>query len=544
VTPVVQTLADGWKTVGLLCMQRGYYQQAGYALHKAVKIDPTDFRSFHDLGASLIRLGRLNEALVCIEACLALEPGFPPAIGQMASIASHAGCLRESVRGMHHVLAREPERLGFWHDLATNHRELHEFDQAYEAHERAVALKPSQADLLSAMIYTIDVDPRASTNERNALRIRWHRNHRMRDVPPLQHEWNERPRIGFVSADFRMHSVSNAYANLYFGLDRKKWAVFAYNCSPNEDEITARVKAQASVWVEATNMSDEALLEKIRNDKIDILVDLSGYTYGHRMRVFTGRAAPIQVHAAGYLMGTGLPEMDYILLDKVTNIPGELAEQVIEMPCALAYRPPEWAPSLKPLPALGNDCITFGYLGRWSKVDDGTAALWGRILAAVPTARLILKDKCFGNETNREEAAKRIGVSSDRIEFMTLTVGLYHLESHNYVDIGLDPLQQNGGVSTMEACWMGCPVVCMVGERVNSRVTASIMTAIGLPNFVTATPDEYFARAVQLAGDVPNLAHIRETMRDRMHETVANATLYAAAADRAFDWMIARAKGE
>lgn len=346
-------------------------------------------------------------------------------------------------------------------------------------------------------------------------------------------------RIGYVSADFRVHSVAFAFQCMLTDYDRKTFEVILYSNTMVEDGMTAKLRRHATDWRNVVALTDDQLVEQIRHDKIDILVDLSGWTGGNRMVAFCKRPASIQVHGWGYLNGTGLPCMDYILLDPVLGQQDQYAEKVAALPCVFHYEPPDLCPDVNALPALKNGFVTFGYLGRWSKVSDETVTVWAEILRRVPTALLYVKDRRFRDPRQKMEARQRFGDVADRLRFAGATGHYYHLQAHQQIDIGLDPFPINGGVSTLEALWMGVPVVCRLGERAHGRVAASVMRTVGLRGWVSGTVEGYIATAEETAlADIDHVATLRRSLRGMMRRSViGDPKAYVAAVEDAYRMM-------
>jgi protein O-GlcNAc transferase len=334
-----------------------------------------------------------------------------------------------------------------------------------------------------------------------------------------------RLRIGYVSPDFKTHSVSYFIESLISSHDRRQFEVFCYAEVPNPDNKTDHLRKLADGWRSIVEMAMNDVVDCIRGDGIDILVDLTGHTANNRLQVFTKRPAPLQVTWLGYPNTTGLSAMDYRLIDAITDPegPGDdlHSEQLVRMPNGfLCYTPDVEAPSVKVPPALSNGIVTFGSFNNLSKITSSTLSAWARILEATPNSRLLLKNFSLADAQTRQRYlalfAER-GINTKRVEFLNYIPSKSgHLESYNRIDISLDTFPYNGTTTTCEALWMGVPVICLRGDRHAARVGASILTRVGQPDLIAETVDDYVAVAGALAKDQVRLTTLRRSLRPTM----------------------------
>ncbi|MHA1113994.1 MAG: O-linked N-acetylglucosamine transferase, SPINDLY family protein, partial [Alphaproteobacteria bacterium] len=306
--------------------------------------------------------------------------------------------------------------------------------------------------------------------------------------------------------------------------DRDAFEVTCYSTSPVDDAVSARFQAQSDHWRQVAGLSDEALAETIRGDGIDLLVDLSGHTSKHRLGVFARKPAPVQTTYIGYFNTTGLTAMDYILAGPLGVKPGteyRYVEDVWRLPRGHAtYRPADDAPPIDPAPPVARTGgITFGCFNKTSKLHPGVAALWARLLAAVPGSRLLLKSYGLDEgvaRANVVEIFRASGVEPARPDLRGASAHRAYLETCNEIDIALDPFPHNGGTTTLDSLWMGVPVVTLAGETMVERCGAEILHAIGCDELITDGKDAYVELAVSLAADPARLAAYRADLRDRM----------------------------
>jgi predicted O-linked N-acetylglucosamine transferase (SPINDLY family) len=302
--------------------------------------------------------------------------------------------------------------------------------------------------------------------------------------------------------------------------------VVCYSGVNRPDDVTARFREAASRWRTTVGVSDEALARQIREDGIDILVDLSGFSSGHRLKVFAMKPAPVQVTGWGHALGTGLDAMDYFFGDALT-VPAEarryFSEDVVELPTIVPYSPMRPAPEVGPLPALARGAPTFGCFNRLAKVTHEVVELWAEILRAVPRARLVMKFHGLDQEPIQARLRgllAELGVEGTRIEFKGGTKPWDHLAAYGEIDLALDPFPHGGGVTALDGLWMGVPMVTLVGERIPSRLGASILTTLGIPDLIATSPAQYVSTAVRQARDLTGLVRLRGELRGRLERSI------------------------
>lgn len=333
---------------------------------------------------------------------------------------------------------------------------------------------------------------------------------------------DRRLRIAFVSPDFRTHSVAYFALPYFQSFDRANFDVLAYAHVSHEDAVSATLKEQVTQWRNIVDMSDQALADQIRADRIDILIDLAGYTRDTRLRAFTARPAPIQMTYIGYPNTTGMPAIDYRITDWITdpeNADEHYTETLIRQPgCFLSYAIPAHAPALEPGPIEHRDYVTFGSFNNFAKINLDVIRLWADAMQAVPDSRLLLKSSHSNDKAAQaviRSSFAKAGIDPARITFCAYRKSAEsHLAVYNDVDIALDTFPYNGTTTTCEALWMGVPVVTLCGERHASRVGASLLRTVGFPAGIAESADDYVLTARLLAENPRLLKTIRYTLRD------------------------------
>jgi predicted O-linked N-acetylglucosamine transferase (SPINDLY family) len=352
-------------------------------------------------------------------------------------------------------------------------------------------------------------------------------------------------RVGYVSGDFRKHSVAYFFEPLLQHHNSNVVETFCYYNNAPVDEMTERLMAASDHWRSIAGITDSDVANLIRNDKIDILVDLSGHTAKNRLLVFAQKPAPIQVTWLGYVNTTGLSEIDYRFTDLIADPIGEADELHSETLVRLAngfqcYKGNKAVHSNSELPFKRRGHITFGSFNNLIKVTPEVIKVWSNILNEVPTSRLLLK----GSQTNylknyHLELFKQEGITADRLEYHGRLPSMDdHLELYNAIDIGLDPFPFNGATTTCEALWMGVPVITLLGDRHVGRVGASILTNVGLTDFIAQDIDGYIQLAVEMAANTNYLKEIREDLRERMQRApLCDGRSFASDVERAYQEM-------
>jgi predicted O-linked N-acetylglucosamine transferase (SPINDLY family) len=333
-----------------------------------------------------------------------------------------------------------------------------------------------------------------------------------------------RLRIGYLSPDFKDHAVMRFLEPVLEHHDRAAFDVFCYHTGSAVDETTRRIQASPLTWRHIPQIADAQLLAMLRNDALDILVELSGHTSGHRLGVLARRAAPVQATYIGCPSSTGLTTIDYRVVDGITDPPGadtEAAERLERLPgCFLCYRPPEGGPGAADARrnAGGERPITFGSFNNLAKLSAKSVGLFAGALGAAPGSKLLLKGKALGEasvQSTIRDGFAGTGVRPDRLEFLPEQAEFAeHLACYGRVDIALDTTPYNGTTTTCEALWMGVPVVTLAGHVHASRVGASLLSAAGCAEWVAQTPDQFAAIAASLAK--PRGPDERAVLRDRL----------------------------
>ncbi|MCK6371666.1 MAG: tetratricopeptide repeat protein [Gammaproteobacteria bacterium] len=532
----------------------GRFEAAADALQAALQCRPDDGAVLATLAGALQELGRSREAEHCARRATAVAPGSPEAWINLG-VALHAqGRLDAAATAYEQVLAADPgHALGTYnlgHVLAEQWRSA----EALENFRRAVELDPGYEPAWHAWLFHLLYDPAQTEATIFTAHQRW--GQRFAERPPARGAATaaydrRRLRVGYVSADFRSHSCAWFLLPLFAAHDRAAIEVTAYSGVARPDEVTQRFRARADRWREIRTLNDAAIAQLVRDDGIDILVDLGGHTMGQPLGVFALRPAPVQVAWLGYPATTGLSQIDYRITDPIADPPGAAdrchTERLLRLPGGfLCYQPPDDAPQPAPPPLLRNGYVTFGSFNNIAKITPEVVATWSALLGAVPGARLLLKGRMLAHAEARQRiraAFAEAGTDSSRLQLMGwLPRDQHPVSLYAEVDIALDTYPYNGTTTTCEALWMGVPVVTLRDERHAGRVGASILTHLGRREWIAGDADQYLSVAQSLAADPARLAAARRTLRPALAAcSLTDAAGFARRLEQAFRDMLAGA---
>ncbi len=551
--------------------EQGQTEQAAHHYRLALKNKPDYVEAHRGLGILLQRQGRIEEAITCYKKALALQPAYAQAHYSLAHAYHDQGRLPEAIRSYTRAIECKPDYAdayvnlgkvyideGRYHEARRllNHAiglnpasaELHNnlgvilsaegrLEESVEVYQHAITLKPDLPSTWSNLLLELQYLPGVSAEEV----FSWHLRFGQQFESVFKPQWKtylntkdpeRRLRVGYVSGDFRDHAAAYFFEPVLKLHDKSQIETYCYYTFYLKDAITERYMNLADHWRPCTQMSDDEMAARIREDGIDILVDLSGHTSHNRLSVFARKPAPVQVTWIGYAGTTGLTAMDYRITDIHMDPPGQTerfhTEKLIYLAHSATYQPPAGCPEVNELPALSGNGLVLASLNAPKKINLAVAQLWGRLLAALPGSRLML-----GNVSD-EEIEQRLlslfeqaGVRKEQLILQPRMPIQDYLALHHQIDLGLDPFPYAGGTTTMHALWMGVPVVSLQGESTVSRCGSAIMSRVGLADFVTQTEEAYFQRVLALANDLPGLAALRQTLRGRMLNANNDANMLA-----------------
>jgi predicted O-linked N-acetylglucosamine transferase (SPINDLY family) len=517
--------------LGLVFKDKKRYTDAESSFRAALALDPRSAETHNSLGFVLKEQGRLQEAEQSLRAALDLNPKYVEAHQNLGStlLSMFRFCAAEdSFRAVLQLSPNHPDALNSLGSVLLAKGDVEEAEACYRSALRGPSLHPSaHSNLLMTLHYRDNSSAQYSFDEHR----RWGKENTPNHIDEVAFsntvDPRRRLRVGYVSADFCIHSVTNFLLPLLVNHSAEQVEIVCYSNTERQDEVTERLQKLASLWRDIRSLSDDEAVRLIRADQIDILVDLSGHTGRNRLRVFGRRVAPLQLTYLGYPDTSGLSTMDYRLTDAWADPPGSEAfhtEKLLRLPGGfLCYAPLFDAPLTSAPPLHANGFVTFGSFNNLAKMNTGVLRCWAEILQAVPGARLLLKTKSFFDPSLMDYFQARLsacGIAREAVELRPYAIHPRdHLMHYRDVDIALDTFPYNGTTTTCEAMWMGVPVITLAGEIHAGRVGASLLSSLGLGEWIARNTGDYVALAARLARDGERLTELRATLRQRMQQS-------------------------
>jgi protein O-GlcNAc transferase len=585
---VLPGLVEAAVNLAQLLNRRGRYAEAEAVAREGLAYAP-DFPPLRGaLAGALLHAGRPAEALVECDFVLARAPGDLAAGGNRAMALVGLGRPAEAVMAYIDLAQHAPDdpafRLNFagllaelgraeeaeamlgpafdagpaiaaraWTTAGVARIAQSRYRDARAAFERAAALDPADPEAGSGAIFAANFDPEIDDAAAQALRKAWAARH----AEPLRASWaahdndpepGRRLVVGYVSGDFREHSAAGVIEPILAAHDKTAISVVCYSTNPRDDDRTLRFKAIADLWRDVRLLDPASLAARVREDRIDILVDLSGHTANNRLLAFARKPAPVQITGWGDANGTGMSAIDYLFTDPVALPEASRAvfvERALDLPNAQFFRAPEDAPE----PARGaRDDLVLGTFNRIAKLDDAVLRLWAGPLAP-PGRRLALKDMVLGEEGSRARLRDRLtrcGIDPAKVEMLKATSRAANYADYARLDVALDPFPYGGGLTTLDALWMGVPLVTLLGRTIQGRLSASILSSIGRSAWIARTPAEYVAIVERLLADPAARDAARSGLREAVRRSaVGDARAYARAVEARYreiwtEWCLTR----
>lgn len=463
-----------WGVIGEFLGHMGKKKEAISAHKRSLEIEPENGMLWSAYGVTMTNMGGATVAIHLHKRALELDPSLVISMDGMASSLLKCHLVEDAIASYERLVDAQPQRVESVQRLCFSylHSNQHAEDKIYKAHRMAGALM-----------------------ERAPEKTNW----------PNSKEPERKLKVGFFGSDWREHSCAYFLYPLLRNLDRDQFEIHIFNFSLNKDRISAKFRALADGWRDCTYQA--SVVPQIQAENLDIAVDCGGMTAAF-LPLFAYRLAPVQISYLGYPHTTGLTRMDYRITDAGAEPEsGEewSSEKLIRLPNAWAFQSANI--EVPPYPSLKNGHITFGSFNNFAKVTDEVLRAWGRIMQQVPGSQLALKS--FGMEHQlakavRDERFMAAGIPVERVLMLNKTpTTIQHLQKYSLIDISLDPWPYNGTTTTLEAIWMGRPVICLEGQTHRSRVSQALVKRLGRPEWVAKDVKDYVERAVAIANDLP-----------------------------------------
>ncbi len=525
------------------------YDQAEASYRRALQANPHYAEAHYNLGLCALERDDLAAAEAGCRRALAIKPALAEAHTNLAAILDEQGRLTEAEASCRQAIALRPDLAEAHHGLGNILKNQGRIADAVASYRRALALQPdhlsAHSNLLLCLNYAALGSPAACAAEaarygellRLSARSTYTAWHCTPQATPL--------RVGLVSGELWSHPVGYFLEGVLAQIDKSRIELVAFPSHPRRDALTERIHPHFAGWHPVNALNDDDAARLIHDQGIHILIDLAGHTRHNRLPVFARKPAPVQVSWLGYFATTGLPQIDYLLADPAAVPPehtSHFTEQIWYAPdTRLCFTPPPDAPPVAPPPWQRNRHITFGCYQNLAKLSDEVLDGWAAIMAAVPASRLRLQSRPLGYPHDRQLLGERMqarGIDVARLSMHGEMPRDAYLHSHAEVDLILDTFPFPGGTTTCEALWMGVPTLTLAGDRMLSRQGASLLQAAGLGTWITASRDEYIARAIEQAGDPERLAGLRRTLREQVRASaLCDAARFALQFERALTGM-------
>lgn len=507
------------------------FDSAITSYQKALQLSPSYAEVHLNLGTTFRTLDRFDEAVQCFNQVLSLNSDSPELHRNFGLAFKGLDRLGDAVTSFTKAVALKPDYVNAQIDLANTYRELGDISKAIESARLAITLDPNESGGWSLLLFCLsdseDVDKQTLFAEHRRFGEHFEPQFQSSRRPHLNPRDPERIlQVGVVSGDLSNHAVASFFEPvLLLLLKMSALSIHVYETSGREDDVSHRIKAHVKCWNDVETLSPEQLANLIRQDGIDVLIDLSGHTPANRLLTFARKPAPIQMSWMGYPGTTGLKTMDYYVGDRHFLPHGEydemFSEKVLRIPANAPFQPFPFAPEVNRLPASHNGFVTFASFNRIDKMNKNVIGVWSRLLKNLPSSKLIMAGMPLGGSFDQLFYwFSQNGVSADRLEFHRRSGMAEYLKMHHQVDICLDTFPYGGGTTTCHALWMGVPTLTLVGTTPTAGVGRAILSHVDLQTtFCANDPEEFVNKGLWCAENLVYLQELRSGLRARVQNS-------------------------
>jgi predicted O-linked N-acetylglucosamine transferase (SPINDLY family) len=554
-------------SLGVALHHAGHFEEAAATYQELLRRHPDLAETWYNLGVTYTEQRAFESAINAYQRAVEINPNYPAAWNNLGNALRETGRLDEAVTAFHRALQYNPDLAETHANLGNTLKDQGLLHDAIAAYRHARDLAPQNPWIQSNLIFALHLHPGESSGDITAEQRRWNLRFGKPAEKPVtsdSHDRNphRRLRIGYVSPDFRDHVLGRNLLCLFEAHDRQNFEIIGYSAVTHPDEITRKFQESSAQWRNIAGITDEAAAAMIREDRVDVLVDLMQHMAGNRLPIFSKTPAPVQVSFGGYPATAGVDAIPFRISDRYLESEtgdekseigwksepelrslnsGLRAEHIFLIDSFWCYDPCGMEVEVNELPAGESGTFTFGSLNSFCKVNDLVLNLWAQILQLVPDSRLVLLS--HGGRA-RERTTKFLierGIESNRLEFVRPCPRKDYLAHYHQIDVALDPFPYGGHTTSLDALWMGVPVVSLAGEQAVSRAGLSILNNLGLSNFVAFSENDYIKFAAELAADLRRLKELRRTLRGRMESSVLmNAPRFARQIETAYRSMWGR----
>ena len=491
--------------------------------NKALESNPSYAEAYNGMGAANEELGNKNDALKNYQKATEIKPDYAEAYNSLGRLYNNLSKFDESLSNYKKAIQLKTNYEKAYNNLGNLLSNLGKFDEATNAYKQAIKIKPdypkAYSNLLFNLIYKTDFDLNYYLSEAKKFRLNCKTIKKLKFT--YKYEINPKKlRVGFVSADFGNHPCGYFTLGLLRELRKKNFELVAYPTIERKDELSHHFKPLFSKWRLIKKKDDENVVKQIINDGIHILIDLQGHSAKNRLPIFIYKPAPVQVTWLGQ-GSTGISEIDYFIGSNYITPKDEekhYVEKVLRLPeISQCFTPPDFDLKIENLPAIKNNFITFGCVNKLAKVNDDVIALWSKILLSVPNSKLLLKNKLLNSKEIIDSTIQRFKKQNVKKEQLILEgeskTRKELLNIYNKIDIALDPFPFQGNTTSIEALWMGVPIITLKGNRYISHFGESINSNLNMSNWIAENYEDYILKAKKFSSDINELSKIRTSLR-------------------------------
>ncbi|MCK5683111.1 tetratricopeptide repeat protein, partial [bacterium] len=519
-TETINNLGNAYQDCGEL-------KKALTCYEKVLEKFPNHYKSLNNAGNICKNIGKTDKSLEYLKRSIAIKPDYTIGINNLGNVYLADGKITKAIKTYEKVLEIDPDHAMALNNLGNCYVKNLEVKKGIEYYQKSLVNDKSDAQFRSNLLLGLHYEQSFSTNMIFEEHLKWN-NIFKRDIKHSFENYryiDRKLRIGYVSPDFRAHSVAYFFLPLLESHDRSKFEIYCFADFYYADWMSIKIQESTDHWINITGLTHEDAAKIIKSHEIDILIDLAGHTKGNRLGTFVLKPAPIQISWLGYPDTTGIDNIDYRFVDENTDPTGVSdkfsSEKLIRLVGGFhCYEPPPETPEVSELPVKKSGDITFGSFNNTSKVTEDVIQVWSQILKNLPDSQIILKSIQLADENvckRYMEAFIKNGCSASQIKLISFCRNLKeHFQLYNSIDIGLDPFPYNGTTTTFEALWMGVPVLTLAGERHCGRVGISILKGLGMDEFVADDKEEYVSKAIGLSNNFEKLSSIRHGLRFRL----------------------------
>ncbi|KAK5841680.1 probable UDP-N-acetylglucosamine--peptide N-acetylglucosaminyltransferase SPINDLY [Gossypium arboreum] len=527
--------ADAMYNLGVAYGEMLKFDMAVVFYELAFHFNPHCAEACNNLGVIYKDRDNLDKAVECYQLALSIKPNFSQSLNNLGVVYTVQGKMDAAASMIEKAIIANPTYAEAYNNLGVLYRDAGNITMAVTAYEQCLKIDPDSRNAGQNRLLAMNYINEGDDDKLFEAHRDWGR--RFMRLYPQYDSWDnpkdpERPLvIGYISPDYFTHSVSYFIEAPLIYHDYGKYQVVVYSAVVKADAKTnrfrERVVKKGGLWRDIYGIDEKKVASMIRDDKIDILVELTGHTANNKLGTMACRPAPVQVTWIGYPNTTGLPTIDYRITDSLADPPGtrqKHVEELVRLPeCFLCYTPSPEAGLVSPTPALSNGFITFGSFNNLAKITPKVLQVWARILCAVPNSRLVVKCKPFCCDSVRQKfltTLEQLGLESLRVDLLPLILLNHdHMQAYSLMDISLDTFPYAGTTTTCESLYMGVPCVTMAGSVHAHNVGVSLLSKVGLGHLIAKNEDEYVQLALQLASDVTALQKLRASLRDLMSKS-------------------------